>query len=98
LENRLLKSKVICQQDKKCIRHSLRLVFEKMQSTHWSRVVNLITIAGRMNCSLSLAGRKFNWFYPKIIPLSTMRKSDLFWITIWVPAYDAASFWRDIVL
>ena len=25
---------------------------------------NLITIAGRMNCVLSLAGRKFKWFYP----------------------------------
>ena len=36
-----------------------------------SGVGNLITIAGRMNCALSLAGRKIlNRFYPKISPLS----------------------------
>jgi len=31
---------------------------------------NLFTITGRVNCALSLAGRKINWFYPKILPLS----------------------------
>ena len=31
---------------------------------------NLITTPGRMNCALSLAGRKINRFYPKIPPLS----------------------------
>jgi len=30
----------------------------------------LFTITGRMNCALSLAGRKINQFYPKILPLS----------------------------
>jgi len=31
-----------------------------------------ITIAGRMNCALSMAGRRFNWFYRKILHQSTM--------------------------
>ena len=34
-----------------------------------SGVGNLITIAGRMKCALSLAGRKIIRFYPKIPPL-----------------------------
>jgi len=33
-------------------------------------VGNLFTITDRMNCALSLAGRKINLFYPKILPLS----------------------------
>jgi len=31
---------------------------------------NLLTITDRMNCTLSLAGRKIIWFYPKTLPLS----------------------------
>jgi len=50
-------------------------------SSSKSGVGNLITITGHMNCALLVASRKFNWFYPKILPLSTMRKSDFFWIT-----------------
>jgi len=33
-------------------------------------VGNLFIITGRMNCALTLAGRKINEFYPKILPLS----------------------------
>ena len=31
---------------------------------------NLFTITGRMNCALSLEGRRINWFYLKILPFS----------------------------
>jgi len=30
---------------------------------------NLINVAGRMNCALSLADRRISWVYPKILPL-----------------------------
>jgi len=35
-----------------------------------TRAGNLFTITGRVNCALSLVGRKSNYFCPKILPLS----------------------------
>ena len=40
-----------------------------------SRVRNLFTITGRMNCALLLAGCKINYFYPKIPPLPNYKKN-----------------------
>ena len=59
-------------------------------------VGTLFTITGRMNCSLSLAGRKIN-FILKFYLYLTMRKSDFFWFIVYVPAYYGASFRRDFV-
>jgi len=42
-----------------------------------SGVGNLFTITGRIKCALSLAGRKINWFYPHILPLSNYEEERL---------------------
>ena len=39
---------------------------------HRARVRNLFTTTGRIICTLSLAGRKMNWFYPEILPFTKL--------------------------
>jgi len=56
----------------------------------------LLTITRRMNCALSLAGRKINIL--KFCHYLKMRKGDFSWLTFWLPANDGASFWHDVVL
>ena len=64
----------------------------------------LFTIAGLMNCGISLAGRK-NWFHHKILPLSSKEKERKLcqgarvfsWLTVYVSACCGVSFWCDLV-
>jgi len=61
-------------------------------------VGNLFAITGRMNCSLSLAGRKFSSFYPKIILLSNYEEEWLLLTYYLCTCLSSASFWRDFVI
>jgi len=61
-------------------------------------VGNIFTITDRMNCALSLEGRKINYFIQQFYHYLTMRKRDFSWLTVYVPAYHGASFRRNVVL
>jgi len=72
-------------------------MMQRLESTFWlatrfelflvtrAGTGNLVTITGRMNCALSLADRKINCFYPKILPLGLSQIlasfSTLNWVT-----------------
>jgi len=49
-------------------------------------VENLFAVTGCKNGALSLAGHKINNFILKFYIYLTMRRSDFFWLTIWIPA------------
>jgi len=54
-------------------------------------VGNLFAITGRMNCALSLAGRKINRFYPKILPSCNCEEA-LFLLTYYLGTCLSWSF------